>query len=160
MLRPSWWPRGARGSSWRHNLPAFLTESDLPQSIAARRHAYDEVLDKTWGQEWAASSWFARLHRIDPTMPSNRFRKVTLELNRQQTSIVEQLHTGHVPLMKYLSRIGKVDAPHVSRRSRCIITSSNVLHGIMSCGFWAGVWAGPPSWLIRSWVLRKGSRSS
>ena len=69
-------------TSWRCNLPAFLTEFDLPQSIAARRQAYNEVLDKTWGQEWVASPWFARLHQIDPTMPSNRFRKVTLELNR------------------------------------------------------------------------------
>ena len=140
MLRPSWRPRGARGSSWRHNLPAFLTESDLPQSIAARRQAYDEVLDKTWGQEWAASSWFARLHRIDPTMPSNRFQKVTLELNRQQTSIVVQLHMGHVPLMKYLSCMGKVDSPTCPS---CQQEEESVHHYIFEC----------PTWNYERWFL-------
>ena len=35
-------------TSQRHNLPVFLTESSLPQSIAARRQAFNKVLGKKW----------------------------------------------------------------------------------------------------------------
>ena len=73
-------------------------------------------------------------------MPSNRFWKVTLELNKQQTSIVVQLHTGHVPLMKYLSHIGTVDSPACPS---CQQEEESVHHYIFEC----------PAWNYEGWFL-------
>ena len=84
------------------------------------------------------SPWFARLHWIDPTMPSNQFRKVTMELNQRQTSIVVRLHTGHVPLMKYLFHIGKVDSPTCPS---CQQGEESMHHFIFNCPTWRyGCW--------------------
>ena len=83
---------------------------------------------------------FARLHRIDPTMPSNQFRKVTMELNRWQMSIVVQLHTGHVPLMKYLFHIRKADSPTCPS---CQQGEESVHHFIFDC----------PTWRYEHWFM-------
>ena len=89
-------------TSGRHALPAFLTEVALPLSIAARRQAFNGELGARWHHEWETSTRFARINRINPSMPSKQFWKLAGKLNHWQTSTLVQLCTGHVPLQKHL----------------------------------------------------------
>ena len=50
-----------------------------------------------------------RLSKVDPSMPSNKYRMLTAELKRAQSSIIVQLRAGHVPLNMYLHRMSKTD---------------------------------------------------
>jgi len=93
------------------NLPCFLATGALPLSTAAARQASNSLMHALWRKEWAGSPWHPRLSQIDPSMPSNGFRKLVSELSRAQTSILIQFRTGHVPLSKHLFRINKASSP-------------------------------------------------
>ena len=97
-------------SSPASSLPHMLT-SPLPVSITAQKQAFMASLHKQWGEGWRQSPQYSRLSKIDPSLPSNKYRKLTLELSRAQSSIVMQLQLGHVPLNAYLHRISKLDLP-------------------------------------------------
>ena len=47
---------------------------------------------------------------IDPDMPLTHYLKLASEMRRLHASLIVQLCTGHVPLNKYLCRIGKADS--------------------------------------------------
>ena len=49
--------------------------------------------------------------RIDPTMPSPAFSKLSSGLARRHASLLVQLRTGHIVLQKHMHRIGKADSP-------------------------------------------------
>ncbi|KAI0037359.1 hypothetical protein FA95DRAFT_1466860, partial [Auriscalpium vulgare] len=51
-------------------------------------------------------------------------------LTRAHSSVLFQLRTGHVPLNKYLYRIGKVDSP---RCPSCRHASEDVRHFLLEC---------------------------
>ena|SRR3979490_623013 len=50
-------------------------------------------------------------HRINRTMPSMAYAKLSQGMPRRHTSILIQLRTGHAGLNKHLHRIGKVNTP-------------------------------------------------
>ena len=61
---------------------------------------------------WDISSMLVELLRynvsfIDPSLPSDKYLKITNSLNRGQISILTQLRTGHAPINKRLHRIRK-----------------------------------------------------
>ena len=60
-------------TSRRCALPAFLADTALLISIAARRQGFNEELRVRWWREWEASPRFTRIHRIDPLLPSKQF---------------------------------------------------------------------------------------
>ena len=64
------------------------------------------------------------------TLPSSRFPKLVALLARPNTSLLIQLHTGHVPLNHHLHRIGRTDTP---RRLGCGAEKETVLHFILQC---------------------------
>ena len=89
-------------TSRRCALLGFLTKAALPLCIAACRQAFDGELGARWCHEWEMSTRFARINRIDLSMPPKQFRKLAGKLNCQQMSTLVQLHMGHVPLWKHL----------------------------------------------------------
>ena len=52
-----------------------------------------------------------RFIKIDPSMPSNKYQKLTTDLPRRFASILSQLRTNHVPLQAYLHKFKLVDSP-------------------------------------------------
>ena len=70
---------------------------------------------------------------IDPTLPSQRFHKLIKGLSRAQASILIQLRTGHIPLNKYLFRIGKANNPTCAA---CQQDEESVHHYLFDCPAW------------------------
>ena len=120
-------------SSQKRNLPKFLTKAPLPKSISAQRQEFNAGLIRRWKLEWEKSPRHARISRIDPTMPSNGFRKLMAGLSRSQASIIMQLRTGHVLLRKHLSQICKVDTVTCLH---CQQDEESVHHYLFECAAW------------------------
>ncbi|KAF9806675.1 hypothetical protein IEO21_08593 [Rhodonia placenta] len=69
---------------------------------------------------WRLSTRYARVSRIDPTLPS------------KHTSLLIQLRSGHAPLNRHLYRLGKSD----SARCSCGTDDETVPHYILRCPNW------------------------
>jgi ribonuclease HI len=93
-------------SSRRVDLPHIL-RSPLPVSASATKQEYHKTLKEMWQTIWEESPRRLSFSQIDPNFPFNRFRKLLFTLSRKQASTIMQIRTGHIPLNKYLKRIGK-----------------------------------------------------
>ena len=91
------------------SLPSLLATNPLPVSVSAHKQAYGASLHKRWKEIWKQSLRHARITKIYPSLPSNKFWKLMVEHSRAQASLVIQLRTGHVPLNVYLHRISKLE---------------------------------------------------
>ena len=97
-------------SSHVHSPPDFLSDGQIPMSISTWWQKSDSYLKSTWRVVWAASPRHNRIHRINPSLPSKASCKLTKGINHNQTSILTQFRSGHVPLNKYLHRINKASS--------------------------------------------------
>ena len=84
---------------------------------------------KKW---WRESPRFKKTKHIDPSLPSDKYLKITSSLNRRQTSLLTQLRTGHAPINKHLHRIGKNDTPNCPQAT-CRGITEDVHHLIFTC---------------------------
>jgi ribonuclease HI len=109
-------------SSRREDLPHLL-RSSLPVSISATKQDFQVKLNRKWMKIWTESPRKDRFSRMDPEFPFNKFRKKLFKLTRNQSSLIMQLRTGHIPLNFYLRRIGKVDS---DKCSKCEENPANV----------------------------------
>jgi ribonuclease HI len=114
-------------------LPDLLAGPPLPLSTSALRQTFSSELNNRWKEIWKRSPRHNRLSEIDPTMPSDGFRRLTRELNRAQTSIIIQLRTGHIALNKHLHRITKADSPTCPT---CGQDDETVHHYLFDCPTW------------------------
>jgi ribonuclease HI len=96
-------------STRREDLPHLL-RSPLPVSISAAKQEFQAQVNRRWAKIWDESPRKGRFSRIDPDFPFNTFRKKLFKLTRNQSSLLIQLRTGHIPLNFYLFRIGKTDS--------------------------------------------------
>jgi len=80
--------------------------------------------------EFARSPKCQRLRSIDPSMLSHNFRKATQDLTQGQASLLVQLRSGHVPLQKYLHKIGKANSPTCPA---CRAHDETVHHYLLTC---------------------------
>jgi ribonuclease HI len=102
----------AEGSSSQEGeLPVYLRGRPLPRSIAAARQHFRTGLRQEWKMRWAASPRYARMAKIDNTIPSGKYNEMTMDFTRAQTSLITQLRTGHVPLNSHLHRIKRAASP-------------------------------------------------
>jgi hypothetical protein len=120
-------------SSHVRSLPGFLADGQMPISIYAWHQKSDSYLKSKWRAAWAASPRHDRIHRIDPSLPSKSFRKLTKGLSRNQTSALAQLRSGHVPLNVYLHRINKASSPGCAS---CLQGDESVHHFLFECRTW------------------------
>ena len=86
-----------------------------------------------WSDSWKKSPRCPKLSKIDPKMPSKRFRSLTAPLSRPQPSILVQLRTGRLPLNGYLHRISKAPSPLCSTCRQALET---VHHFLIDCPTW------------------------
>ena len=119
--------------STARNLHSFLTDKTLPLSSSATKQASDALLHGMWRSEWATSPRFSKLSRIDPSMPSNGFRKLASKFSRAQASTLIQFRSGHIPLAKHLFRISKALSPVCPS---CQSDEETVHHFLFDCPTW------------------------
>jgi len=103
--------RAAQGaSSPLHQLPASCRR-EPPVSRSAVRQSHMKKVKVKSRISFESSPRFQRLCHINPSMPSSRFRLDTTNAERWHMLMLVQLRTGHVPLQKNLSKIGRTDSP-------------------------------------------------
>jgi len=118
-------------SSSTKRLPAFLRGRNLPVSVSATRQLLKKEMKNKWHTELSSSPRYARAKKIDDTLPSDDFLHIASQLRRNQTSLIVQLRTGHVPLNTFLHRIKRSDTsecPHCKNGIR-----ETIPHYILSC---------------------------
>jgi ribonuclease HI len=91
------------------NLPTYLATNKLPMSMAAAKQEFRRRTKERWKTKWESSPRYLKLSRIDPTMLSNKYTRLTEDLLCTQARILIQLRMGHIALNDYLHRITKSD---------------------------------------------------
>jgi len=81
-------------------------------------------------RQFESSPRCQRLHLIDPSMPSSRFRKDTIDIACWQALMLIQMRTGHILLQKHLNRIGQVSSLTCPA---CCTADETVYHHLMVC---------------------------
>ena len=114
----------------RNTLPSWLKRTALPLSASATKQHYREMLKKRTERQWKKSPRYNRICQYDNSLPSNKFIKETQNTRRSETATIYQLRTGHIPLAKYLHRIGKAETP---RCPHCNEHDETVHHYLIRC---------------------------
>ena len=117
------------GSSERTKLPKLLT-SPLPHSKSATKQAFRTKIQHENQQQWTKSKRYQRMKLTDPKSPSPTYIKLISQLPRKTASLITQLRTGHVPLNKYLHRIGRAQSPTCQA---CRMDIESTHHYILQC---------------------------
>ena len=123
-------------TSSKKKLPAFLRRDKLPVSVSATRQMLKKEMKNKWHTELSASPRYKMAKKIDHSLPSDDFLHIANQLRRNQTSLLVQLRTGHVPLNAILHRIKRSDTsecPHCKNGIR-----ETIPHYILSCPHYRG----------------------
>jgi len=103
--------RVARGNSSPDDQLPCTHRGKIKTSRSAVRQSYSKKLKNEAAKQFASSPRYLQLQEINPSTLSSKFRKDTEHLLCEQTTILIQLRMGHIPLSKYLHRIGKTNSP-------------------------------------------------
>lgn len=118
-------------SSITKDLPPFLRRKPLPVSVSATKQGLKKKMKTRWDIEWKTSKRHADSNKIDASLPSDNYLHIIDQLHRNQTSLLTQLRTGHIPLNAILHRIKKSetpDCPHCKNGIR-----ETVHHYLLTC---------------------------
>ena len=116
-------------SSPQQQLP-LLCKKELPISPSAAWQCHMKKVNTKSVKCFESSPHCQRLWKIDPSMPSPRFRKDTTNIDCWHASMLIQLRTGHIPLQKHLHRLGHANSPSCLA---CHREEETVHHYIMTC---------------------------
>ena len=83
------------------------------------------------GKGWKTSPHCHHMGRIDKSIPSKKWMKLTKSLSHKQASIVMQLHTGHIGVNKHLHQIKCSELPHCPNCDKNAIET--VHHFLFNC---------------------------
>lgn len=126
--------RAAMGdTSEPRDLPAQLRQP-IPTSLSATRQALTNQAHKMWEKQWKKSKRYTRSKSYVKKPQSRSFGKIVKKLRRNQTSLLIQLRSNHIPLNFYLHRIKRVDdadCPH------CPGQIEDIRHYLFNCRYYA-----------------------
>ena len=100
----------------------------LPWSRAAELQRFKKESKRGAKEFFAKSPKAENALNIDLSMPSAAFAKLISKLMRRHTSLLVQLHTGHIVLNKHLSKIGKATTPTCTACGQADETVHHYLH--------------------------------
>ena len=103
--------RAADSANNNVNSRFGMLKKPLPISRSAHRRRLMDIASAAYHKEFHKSPRYQRIARFDPSMPSDKYRKLTATLSKRHTSILTQLRTNHVPLQFYLHRFKLADSP-------------------------------------------------
>ena len=101
-----------------------------PNSLTALGSSFQADLRERWKSLWAKSPQRGRMDKINAKLPLPSFLAATNHLSRAETSILMQLHMGHIPLNAFLHRIGRADSPTCPT---CQHTDETIHHYLFDC---------------------------
>jgi len=111
-------------SSEYQSLPKSLVKRNgimltLPISKSALKQQFNHMIKNKAKAVMQQSPHFPLLRKIDQSAPSKHFMKLSAGLPHRHSSLLFQLHTGHIPLNKYLHRIAKAPSPTCQKCHLC-----------------------------------------
>jgi ribonuclease HI len=122
--------KAAKGdSSEQRDLPGLLKQT-LPGSVTTKRGVEKAKIWNRWDEEWAKSTRYQRMKRIDSTFNRKGFMKTAGGMNRKTASLLLQMRTEHVPLNAYLSRMKCTESRACPT---CGARSESVFHYLTEC---------------------------
>jgi len=122
--------KAARGNtSPDDQLPIGLRGRIKTSRSVARQNHFTRIKTDA-SKQFENSPRYPRLHDIDLSTPSSRFRKSTECLPHEQAALLIQLRTSHIPFRKYLHRIGKTNSPMCQT---CTSQRETTHHFLMTC---------------------------
>ena len=107
-----------------------IFKKELPISRAAHKGRLKEIATAVRYRDFCRGPRHQRVSRFDPSMPSDRYRKLTATLPKRHVSILTQLRTNHVPLQSYLHRFKLTDSPVCPH---CNVHPETVTHYLFHC---------------------------
>jgi ribonuclease HI len=116
-------------SSRKELLPSMLTRP-LPISSTSVRHKFREAILREWAERRRKSPRIAKLDRIDPSFSPPGFQKLTGSLNRNSSTILNRIRSGHLPTNEFLHRINKADSPICPS---CKLADETIRHVMYEC---------------------------
>lgn len=128
--------RAARGETTDpHLLPNSLrSPNNEPATLPASKSAIKQMFNTSINEEAKTvlcnSPRSDKFREIDPSYPSNRFRKLADGYPRKHAALLIQLRTGHIPLNKHLHRISRAPSPICPA---CEEREESVHHFLLSC---------------------------
>jgi hypothetical protein len=139
--------RAAGGLCSDKNLLPLYLKRGLTINPSAVQRSHSEELKQNWKRRWRESKRGQSLIKIDKNSPSAHFlhRISNAKISRRSASLITQLHTGHIPLNKYLKRISRVDSEECPA---CGAESETVRHFLLEC----------PGYAYERWVLERRLR--
>lgn len=108
-----------------------MTElSNIPISRSAVRQRLTQELKEKAKRLWQNSPRFEKMKKIDETLPSANFARITDKLPRRNCTLLMQLRSGHAPLNDFLYKIGKVSHPMCQA---CEMEKETTKHFLVIC---------------------------
>lgn len=121
-------------SDGEHNSPPEELPTMLRRPLPWNKSAKDMGMMRNLKARAAVvlrtSKQWAGLVKIDPSMPSTRFRKMQVEMTKGQAALYIQLRTGHAPLNKHLHKLKAKDSPVCTG---CNMAHETVKHYLLDC---------------------------
>jgi ribonuclease HI len=96
-------------SSIKSRLPP-IGRAPLPYSKSAIKQKFAEKIKRRAKKMCTGSPRYNRVSQINNSLPSKTFLNMIQDTSRSKSSIILQMRTGHIPLNKYLYRIGKAQS--------------------------------------------------
>ena len=103
--------KAARGNTSTDDQLPHGCRGKIKMSRSAARQNHSRETKNNAARQFVELPRYPCLHRIDPLAPSPRLCKDMEHLPSEQAAMLVQLRMGHIPLRKYLHRIGKASSP-------------------------------------------------
>ncbi|KAF8836915.1 hypothetical protein BDN67DRAFT_910207 [Paxillus ammoniavirescens] len=115
-------PRPLRAAGGKH--------CSLPKSKSAAKQTFNTELKGKNKTLFSKSPHYTLIHKIDPSLPSNKFLQLVDRLLKKHTSIIFQLCVRHTPINKHLNRISRSDT---AKCPTCKTRDETILHFLVEC---------------------------
>lgn len=116
-------------SSHRELLPDMLRRPLLTSATTTKRKFHESVLLE-WTARRRKSPRIAKLDRIDPTFSPQNYQKLISALNRNSSTTLNRVRSGHLPTNVFLHRINRADSPTCPS---CGIDNKMIQHVFYQC---------------------------
>jgi len=103
--------KAAESADNNTNCNFGIIKHPLPISRSAHLQRLREEDAASYVRNFQDGPRFYRIAAFDTSMPSNKYRKITLTLPRRFVSLLTQLRTNHIPLQAYLHKFKLADSP-------------------------------------------------
>ena len=124
--------QAAAGTTSRQgDLPRRIRgRKGLATSLSAMKQAFTREANEAWTKIWTKSPRYKFFRSYEKRERGCRYEKLVARLRRNQTSVLTQLRTKHIPLNFYLHRIKRADSAHCPH---CPGRVESIRHFLFEC---------------------------